>query len=185
MDSDEKELIANLKSDGIREKAFQVLVKTYQVRLYWHIRKIVISHEDADDILQNVYVKVWKNVDSFREDSYLFTWLFRIATNESLSFLQKQRRHSLVPMNEISDYLAETLESDVYFDGDEIQKKLQLAIIQLPEKQRIVFNMKYFDEMKYEEMSQILKTSVGALKASFHFAVKKIEEFLKEERKTV
>jgi RNA polymerase sigma-70 factor (ECF subfamily) len=126
-------------------------------------------------------LKVWKNVDGFREDSSLFTWLFRIATNESLSHLQKKRRHSVVSMNEISDYLAESLESDVYFDGDEIQKKLQMAIVHLPDKQRIVFNMKYFDEMKYEEMSEILKTSVGALKASFHFAVKKIEEFLDED----
>ena len=183
MDLNETELIANLKSDGNREMAFQQLVKTYQERLYWHIRKIVMNHDDADDILQNVYIKVWKNVDSFREDSSLFTWLFRIATNESLSHLQKQRRHSVVSMSEISDYLTDSLESDVYFDGDEIQKKLQLAIIQLPEKQRIVFNMKYFDEIKYEEMSEILQTSVGALKASFHFAVKKIEDFLKEERK--
>jgi RNA polymerase sigma-70 factor (ECF subfamily) len=183
MDLNEKELIANLKSDGNREKAFQILVKTYQERLYWHIRKIVLNHDDTDDILQNVYIKVWKNVDGFREDSSLFTWLFRIATNESLSHLQKQRRHSVVPMNEVSDHLVESLESDVYFDGDEIQKKLQLAIIQLPEKQRLVFNMKYFDEMKYEEMSEILTTSVGALKASFHFAVKKIEDFLKEDRK--
>lgn len=183
MDSSEKELIANLKSAKYREKAFQLLVKTYQERLYWHIRKIVMNHDDTDDILQNVYIKVWKNVDGFREDSTLFTWLFRIATNESLSFLQKQRRHAVLSMNEVSDYLTDSLESDVYFDGDEIQKKLQLAIIQLPEKQRIVFNMKYFDEIKYEEMSEILKTSVGALKASFHFAVKKIEEYLDEDHK--
>ncbi len=183
MDLNEKELIANLKSDGNREKAFQQLVKTYQERLYWHIRKIVMNHDDADDILQNVYLKVWKNVDGFREDSSLFTWLFRIATNESLSHLQKQRRHSEVSMNDISDYLTDSLESDVYFDGDEIQKKLQQAIVLLPEKQRIVFNMKYFDEIKYEEMSDILQTSVGALKASFHFAVKKIEEYLNKDSK--
>ena len=183
MDLNEKELIANLKSSGKKEIAFKVLVNTYQERLYWHIRKIVMNHDDTDDILQNVYIKVWKNVEGFREDSTLFTWLFRIATNESLSFLQKQRRHSVFSMNEISDYLADSLESDVYFDGDEIQKKLQLAITKLPEKQRIVFNMKYFDEMKYEQMSEILQTSVGALKASFHFAVKKIEEFLDEDHK--
>jgi RNA polymerase sigma-70 factor, ECF subfamily len=183
MDLNEQELIANLKSDKQKEKAFKVLVKTYQERLYWHIRKIVMSHDDTDDIMQNVYLKVWKNIDGFREDSSLFTWLFRIATNESLSHLQRQRRHSVVSINEIGDYLAESLESDVYFEGDEIQKKLQLAIIQLPEKQRLVFNMKYYDEMKYEEMSDILKTSVGALKASFHFAVKKIEKFIEEERK--
>jgi RNA polymerase sigma-70 factor, ECF subfamily len=181
MDLNEKELIANLKSDSNRDKAFQLLVKTYQERLYWHIRKIVLNHDDADDILQNVFIKVWNNVDGFREDSSIFTWLFRIATNESLSHLQKRRRYSVVPMNETNNILAESLESDVYFDGDVIAKKLQMAIIQLPEKQRVVFNMKYFDEIKYEQMSQILKTSVGALKASYHFAVKKIEEYLKED----
>ena len=125
--------------------------------MYWHIRKIVMNHDDADDILQNVYLKVWKNIDSFREDSSLFTWLFRIATNESLSHLQKQKRHSLVSMNEISDYLADSLESDVYFDGDEIQKKLQLAIVHLPEKQRLVFNMKYFDEMNMKRCRKYLR----------------------------
>ena len=183
MDLNEKELIANLKSEASREQAFQLLVKTYQQRLYWHIRKIVMNHDDTDDILQNVFIKVWKNIESFREDSSLFTWLFRIATNESLSHLQKQKRHSLVSINEVGEYLTESLESDVYFEGDEIQRKFQLAILQLPNKQRIVFNMKYFDEMKYEEISLILKTSVGALKASYHFAVKKIEEFLKEDPK--
>jgi RNA polymerase sigma-70 factor (ECF subfamily) len=183
MDLNEQELIDDLRSEVKREMAFQTLVKTYQQRLYWHIRKIVMNHDDTDDILQNVFIKVWNNVDAFRGDSSLFTWLFRIATNESLSHLQKQRRRSVVSMNEIGDYLSDSLESDVYFDGDDIQKKLQLAILQLPEKQRIVFNMKYFDELKYEEMSEILQTSVGALKASFHFAVKKIEGFLKEERK--
>lgn len=180
MDLDEKALIAELKSARKKETAFRVLVKTYQERLYWHIRKIVMDHDDADDILQDVYVKVWKNIEGFREDSSLFTWLFRIATNESLSFLQKKRRRSIVSIHDSGDYLAGTLETDIYFNGDEIQKKLQLAIIKLPEKQRIVFNMKYFDEMKYEQMSEILQTSVGALKASFHFAVKKIETFLKE-----
>ena len=183
MDLNEKELIASLKSEASREQAFQLLVKTYQQRLYWHIRKIVMNHDDTDDILQNVFIKVWKNIRGFREDSSLFTWLFRIATNESLSHLQKQRRHSVVSIHEMSDYLADSLESDAYFEGDEIQKKFQLAILQLPNKQRIVFNMKYFDEMKYEEISEVLKTSVGALKASYHFAVKKIEEFLKEDRK--
>ena len=136
-----------------------------------------MNHDDADDIMQNVYIKVWKNVGAFREDSSLYTWLFRIATNESLSFLQKHRRQSVFSTSEISEHLAESLESDQYFDGDDIQKKLQMAVIQLPEKQRLVFNMKYFDEMKYEEMSEILQTSVGALKASFHHAVKKIEDF--------
>ena len=182
MELNEKELIADLKSDRGRDQAFELLVKTYQQRLYWHIRKIVMNHDDTDDILQNVFIKVWKNIDGFREDSSLFTWLFRIATNESLSHLQKQRRHLVVSMSEVNDYLTESLESDVYFEGDEIQRKFQLAILQLPNKQRIIFNMKYFDEMKYEEISEVLKTSVGALKASYHFAVKKIEEFLKEDQ---
>ncbi len=181
MEFNEQGLIVKLKSIEDKEPAFQILVKTYQQRLYWHIRKIVMNHDDTDDILQNVFIKVWNNIDSFREDSSLFTWLFRIATNESLSHLQKQRRHSAVSINDISDYLSESLETDIYFDGDEIQKKLQLAILQLPNKQRIVFNMKYFDDMKYEEISEMLHTSIGALKASYHFAVKKIEEFLKED----
>src|SRR5665647_3967029 len=120
MDSNEKELIANLKSDGNREKAFQILVKTYQVRLYWHIRKIVMNHDDADDILQNVYVKVWKNVDSFREDSSLFTWLLRIATNESLSFLQQKKRRNIFSIDGVSDYLVETFESGAHFEGEEL-----------------------------------------------------------------
>jgi RNA polymerase sigma-70 factor (ECF subfamily) len=174
----EKELIADLRTDGKREMAFHILVQTYRERLYWHIRKIVMNHDDADDIMQNVFIKVWRNIDGFREDSSLFTWLFRIATNESLSFLQKERRHSVFSSDEISEYLVESLEADEYFDGDEIQKKLQIAVALLPDKQRLVFNMKYFDEIKYEQMSEILETSVGALKASYHHAVKKIEDYL-------
>lgn len=180
MHVDETDLIAQLKGEKSREQAFKVLVNNYQQRLYWHIRKIVINHDDADDILQNVYLKVWNNVANFREDSSLFTWLFRIATNESLSHLQKQKRYSISSINDTSNYLVENLETDVYFEGDKLEKKLQEALAQLPNKQRIVFNMKYFDEMKYEEMSKILNTSVGALKASYHFAVKKIEDYLKE-----
>jgi RNA polymerase sigma-70 factor (ECF subfamily) len=171
----DKELITDLKSEETREKAFQLLVKTYQERLYWHIRKIVVSHDDADDLLQNVFIKVWKNIATFREDSSLFTWLFRIATNESLSFLQQKKRRTIISMDGTSDYLIESFESDAHFEGDELQKKLQLAVLKLPDKQRIVFNMKYYDEMKYEEMAEILNTSVGALKASYHHAVKKIE----------
>ena len=179
----DKDLISALKTEGQKEIAFRLLVKTYQQRLYWHIRKIVISHDDADDLMQNVFIKVWKNIDNFREDSSLFTWLFRIATNESLSFLQQKKRRNILSIDGVSDYLVETFETDAHFEGDDLQKRLQLAVLQLPEKQRLVFNMKYYDEMKYEEMSEILKTSVGALKASFHFAVKKIEEYLKEDRK--
>jgi RNA polymerase sigma factor (sigma-70 family) len=179
METDDRELINELKEEKTRERAFQRLVHLYQERLYWHIRKMLMNHDDTDDVLQNTFIKVWKNIESFREESSLFTWLYRIATNESITFLNSRKRRSLLPMNEVSEYLMENLTSDPYFDGDQLQMKLQKAILQLPEKQRIVFNMKYFDEMKYEEMSQILNTSVGALKASFHHAAKKVEEYIK------
>jgi RNA polymerase sigma factor (sigma-70 family) len=177
----DKDLISSLKTEGQKEIAFRLLVKTYQQRLYWHIRKIVISHDDADDLLQNVFIKVWKNIDNFREDSTLFTWLFRIATNESLSFLQQKKRRNILSIDGVSDYLVETFETDAHFEGDELQARLQLAVLQLPEKQRLVFNMKYYDELKYEEIAEILKTSVGALKASYHHAVKKIEAHFEDE----
>lgn len=179
MDKDQHRLIAELKDENKRDLAFHELVATYQERLYWHIRKMVLNHEDADDILQNTFVKVWKSIGNFREESSLFTWLYRIATNESLTFISSNKRKSFVPMNETSEFLLNNLMTDPYFEGDEIQKKLQEAILQLPEKQRIVFNMKYFDDLKYDDMSEILDTSVGALKASYHHAAKKIEEYLK------
>jgi RNA polymerase sigma-70 factor, ECF subfamily len=179
MENDDLDIITDLKHENKKNLAFHILVKKYQERLYWHIRKIVVNHDDADDVLQNTFIKVWRNIDSFREESSLYTWLYRIATNESISFINANKRRSYIPMNETSDYLVKNMVSDPYFEGDEIQKKLQEAILKLPEKQRIVFNMKYFDEMKYEEMSQILDTSVGALKASYFHAVRKIEEFLK------
>jgi RNA polymerase sigma-70 factor (ECF subfamily) len=181
MDLKEKELIADLKTEGKKDMAFHILVKTYQEKLYWHIRRIVVSHDDADDILQNVFIKVWKNVDSFREDSSLYTWLYRIATNESLSFLHKSRRQSVFSLDDQTNHITEEPLTDKYFDGDELQTKLQAAVLKLPDKQKIVFNMKYFEEMKYEEMAEILKTSVGALKASYHHAVRKIEEFFGDE----
>ena len=177
----DRDLILDLKTEGKKELAFRLLVKNYQQRLYWHIRKIVVSHDDADDLMQNVFIKVWKNIDSFREDSSLFTWLFRIATNESLSFLQQKKRRNIFSFDGVSDYLVETYESDAHFEGEELQKRLQLAVLKLPEKQRLVFNMKYYDEMKYEEIAEILKTSVGALKASYHHAVKKIEAHFADE----
>jgi RNA polymerase sigma-70 factor (ECF subfamily) len=179
MDKSDLDLITNLKNEKTRDLAFNSLVKKYQERLYWHIRKIVLDHDDADDILQNTFVKVWRSVDKFREESSLYTWLYRIATNESLTFINSNKRRSMVPMNETSEFLMNNLESDEYFEGDEIQLRLQEAILKLPEKQRIVFNLKYFEEMKYEDMSQVLDTSVGALKASFHHAAKKVEEYLK------
>lgn len=179
MDNSDLDLIAGLKNEKTRDIAFNSLVKKYQERLFWHIRKIVMDHDDADDVMQNTFIKVWRSVDKFREESSLYTWLYRIATNESLTFINSNKRRSLIPMNDTSEFLMNNLASDAYYEGDEIQKRLQEAILKLPEKQRIVFNLKYFEEMKYEAMSQVLDTSVGALKASYHHAAKKVEEYLK------
>jgi RNA polymerase sigma-70 factor (ECF subfamily) len=179
MDNDDRKLVAELKQENKKDLAFYTLVNKYKERLYWHIRKIVLNHEDTDDILQNTFIKVWRSIENFREESSLYTWLYRIATNESLTFINSNKRKSFIPMNETSEFLMNNLMSDSYFDGDEIQLKLQEAILKLPEKQRLVFNMKYFEEMKYDDMSEILNTSVGALKASFHHATKKIEKHLK------
>lgn len=179
MEETDRDLVTRLKDESTRDVAFRQLVTIYQERLYWHIRKIVINHDDTDDVLQNTFVKVWRNLERFREESALYTWLYRIATNEAITFLNSKKRRNLMPLNEVSDHLMENLSSDPFFNGDDLQMKLQKAILQLPEKQRIVFNMKYFDDIKYEEMSKILDTSVGALKASFHHAVKKVEEYIK------
>lgn len=176
----DQELLENLRVGKSRDAAFQELVLKYQERLYWHVRKIVLNHDDADDVLQNTFMKAWKNLENFREESSLFTWLYRIATNESLTFISSQKRRSTVQMNEVSDYLKNRLMADDYYDGSEIQKKLQEAVVTLPEKQRIVFNMRYFEEMPYQKMSEILETSVGALKASYHHATKKVEDYLSQ-----
>lgn len=174
----DQEIIEQFRNEQTRNYAFNLLVREYQKRLYWHIRKIIIDHDDTDDVLQNVFIKVWKNLSNFKEESQLFTWMYRIATNESINFLNQKKKRAGIPLDDVSAFLANNLESDSYYKGDEIQTKLQKAILTLPDKQRIVFNMKYFDEMKYEEMSKILETSVGALKASYHHAVKKIEAHL-------
>ncbi|HEX8515826.1 MAG TPA: RNA polymerase sigma factor [Bacteroidia bacterium] len=179
MSSTDKELLEQFRNPDTRNYAFNLLVREYQKKLYWHIRKILIDHDDTDDVLQNVFIKVWKHLDGFKEESRLYTWLYRIATNESITFLNQKKKRAGIPFDDVSNFLAANLESDHYFKGDEIQAKLQKAILTLPDKQRIVFNMKYFDEIKYEEMSKILDTSVGALKASYHHAVKKVEEYLK------
>jgi len=176
----DKELILQFSVKGEKEAAFTRIMERYQEKLYWHVRRIVISHDDADDVIQNTFLKVWKNLDRFRQDAELFTWLFRIATNEALTLLKKQKRNRMLPWSDYENYLEENLESDEYFSGDTIARKLQKALIRLPEKQRLVFNMKYFEEMKYEEMAAILGTSVGALKASYHHAVKKMEKYLLE-----
>lgn len=172
------ELLAIIKDPERRDYGFNLLVRQYQKRVYWHIRRIVIDHDDANDVVQNVFIKIWKSIDAFRGDSQLFTWMYRIATNESLTFLKQKKTSFFVPFGDAENELSNNLSDDNFFKGDEIQRKLQKAILTLPEKQRLVFNMKYFEEMKYEEMSQVLGTSVGALKASFHLAVKKIEKYL-------
>lgn len=170
--------IEQLKNIETQEKAFRELLTLYKERLYWHIRKIVISHDDADDVLQNTFVKVFKNIHTFRGESKLFSWMYRIATNESISHLHKIARLNKIDNDTLQKQMVENLYADTYFDGDEIQLKLQGALATLPQKQRLVFNMRYFDNMKYDDMSEILETSVGALKASYHHAKKKIEKHL-------
>lgn len=159
-------------------KGFSLLVGTYSQKLYWHIRRIVILHEDANDALQNTFINVWKNINGFRNDSSLYTWLYAIATNEALAVLNKRRKNSTVALDDIAGFFENSTEGSTWFDGDEAEKKLQNAILRLPEKQRIVFNLRYYDEMSYEEMSKVLDTSEGALKASYHHAAKKIENML-------
>ena len=176
-DYKDDELIELFRAKG-KDVAFPFIVKKYKENLYWHIRKMTIDHDDTDDVLQNTFIKAWKGLDNFKAESKLYTWLYRIATNETISFLNKRRKNAVLPID-LKNELINRLESDVYFCGDEMQVKLQKAILQLPDKQRIVFNMKYFDEMKYAKMAEILETSEGALKASYHHAVKKIEEYLK------
>ncbi|MCR9262697.1 MAG: RNA polymerase sigma factor [Flavobacteriaceae bacterium] len=176
----EEALIKELKQKESQAKAFEVLVNTYKERLYWHIRRIVLDHDDADDVLQNTFIKVYRNIDGFKGESKLYSWLYRIATNESLTFLKQKSKKAGISDEELKNRMVENLQSDVYFEGDEIQLKLQRALATLPDKQKLVFTMKYFQEMKYGDISEALETSVGALKASYHLAVKKIESYLKE-----
>ena len=176
---DEKLLVTQLKKTETQEQAFRKLMSLYKKRLYWHIRKIVLSHDDADDVLQNTFIKVFKNIHSFKEDSKLYSWMYRIATNEAITFINKKATIQKVDLSELQYKMVDDLQNDMYYSGDEIQQLLQKAIITLPQKQQLVFNMKYFDEMKYTDVSEILDTSVGALKASYFHAVKKIEKFLK------
>lgn len=159
-------------------KGFRIVVERYSSKLYWHIRRLVILHEDADDALQNTFINAWKNIDNFRNESSMYTWLYAIATNESLAIIKKRTKNAAVSLDDLGSYFANSSEGSIWFDGDEAQIKLQNAILQLPEKQRIVFNLKYFDEMTYKDMSRVLETSVGALKASYHHAVKKIENII-------
>jgi RNA polymerase sigma-70 factor (ECF subfamily) len=172
------ELLIQFRDPDTKEKAFTTLIKKYQEKLYWHIRRIVVDHEDANDVLQNVFIRVWNGLGNFREDSQLYTWLYRIATNECLSFLEQQKRKQVVPLGDVETGLSNKIVADKQFDANKLEWKLQLAIQQLPEKQRIVFSLRYYDEMPYHQMSQVLETSEGALKASYHHAVKKIEEYI-------
>lgn len=175
---DETQLLEQLKSKSKKEQAFKTLLDLYKERLYWHIRNIVKSHEDADDVLQNSFIKIFKNINKFKGDSKLFSWMYRIATNESITHINKKAKRLQVSNEEVQQLVINNLKSDVYFEGDDIQIKLQKAINTLPEKQQLVFTMKYFQDLKYKDISEILKTSEGALKASYHIATKKIETYL-------
>ncbi len=179
--TDDRDLVAQFRNEHTKNSAFSMILQRYQKKVYWHVRRIVINHDDADDVVQNTFIKVWENLEKFREDSKLYTWLFRVATNEALLFLNKKKAKFNTPIDEMDYSLLDSLQSGSYFNGNAAELKLQTAILTLPEKQRLVFNMKYYDALKYEEMEEILGTSVGALKASYHHAVKKIEEFLKKD----
>ena len=181
--TDETVLIEQLINVQTKEKAFKELISLYKERLYWHVRKIVISHDDADDVLQNTFIKIYKNIGKFKQESKLFSWMYRIATNEAITFINKRNKERKVEISEVQEHLVSTLESDIYFSGEEIQEILQKAIASLPQKQQLVFNMKYFDNIKYTQISEILGTSVGALKASYFHAVKKIESYIKKQNK--
>lgn len=176
---DEKEFINELLDPKTQNVAFQKLLRNYQKPLYNLIRTIVLNHDDTDDVLQNTFVKIFQNLKNFKGDSKLFSWMYRIATNEAITFINNKAKRNGTTSKAMQTKIVENLQSDVYFDGNEIQIKLQKAIVLLPEKQQLVFKMKYFEELKYEQISEVLGTSVGALKASYHHAVKKIEEFLK------
>jgi RNA polymerase sigma-70 factor (ECF subfamily) len=177
----EDELVELLRDPSTLRDAFAQVVSLYGEKLYWQIRKMVLNHDDANDLLQNTFLKAWLNIDYFRGDARLSTWLYKIAVNECITFLNRQRNLNNVSVDDTDVFLLERLKGDEYFDGNAAQMKLQKAILLLPEKQRLVFNMKYFDDMKYDDMSEILGTSVGALKASYHHAVKKVEEFLSKD----
>jgi len=177
----EDEIVEQLRNPDTRRKAFTKIVEVYSEKIYWLIRKMVLSHEDANDILQNTFLKAWINLDNFRGEAKFFTWIYKIAVNENITFLNRQRAMNNISLDDADVFMLERLTGDEYFDGDALQLKLEEAILSLPEKQRIVFLMKYKEEMKYDDMSEILGTSVGALKASYHHAVKKIETFLTQD----
>ena len=181
MPTEDSEILAKFREESSKQLAFNLLVRKYQKRVYWLARKMVIDHDDANDITQEVFVSVWIHLEDFRSESGLFTWIYRIATNACLGFLKKKKRRFFLPIGDVEGELSKKISSGSHFTGDEIQQKLQLSILKLPQKQRLVFNMKYFEEITYEEMSTILGTSVGALKSSYHHAVQKIQADLGQE----
>ena len=178
---DDKELLNAFREESTREAAFTKIVRKYQEKLYWHVRRMVVNHDDANDVLQNVFIKVWNYLDNFREEANLYTWLYRFATNETLTFLDKEKRKASLSLSDHESGLANKLHAEKGFDANKLEWKLQQAIALLPDKQRTVFLLRYYDEMPYEEMSRVLETSTGALKASYHHAVKKVEEYLKRD----
>lgn len=174
-------IIEKISNEATRHYGFNLLVKAYQERVYWHVRKMIVDHDESNDLTQDIFIKVWSNLEKFRGDSKLFTWVYRIATNECLNFLQKKKRRYFLSLNDVAEELESKIDSGSDISGDEIQIKLQKALLKLPDKQRAVFNMRYFDEMKFTEISEVTGTSEGALKANYHHAVKKIERFLSED----
>ncbi|HEY0066736.1 MAG TPA: sigma-70 family RNA polymerase sigma factor [Flavisolibacter sp.] len=178
-DRSDEELLMQFREPATKEAAFTSIIKKYQERLYWHIRRMVVDHDDANDVLQNVFIRVWNGLENFRQDAQLYTWLYRIATNECLTFLEGQKKRAAVSLSDVESGLSNKIKADKDFDANRLEWKLQLAIQQLPDKQKLVFGLRYYDEMPYEQMSQVLGTSEGALKASYHHAVKKIEDYIK------
>lgn len=174
----DSELLTLFRDPATKENAYTSIIRKYQEKLYWHVRRMVVEHEDANDVLQNVFIRVWNGLENFREDSQLYTWLYRIATNECLTFLEQQKKRTAVSLSDMEGSLENKVKADKHFDPNKLEWKLQVAIQQLPEKQRVVFSLRYYDEMPYEEMSRVLDTSEGALKASYHHAVKKIEDYI-------
>ena len=175
---EDHDILLKFQDPASRHLAFNQLVRKYQQRVYWHVRKMVVDHADADDLTQDVFVKVWQHLADFRQDAQLFTWIYRIATNECLSFLGSRRRRFLLPLTDVGAELAEKMEADPALAGDDIELTLQKAILTLPDKQRLVFHLRYYDEMPYEQMAEVTGTSVGALKASYHHAVRKVEAYV-------
>jgi RNA polymerase sigma-70 factor (ECF subfamily) len=177
--TDDIELLMRFRNPDTKESAYTSIIKKYQERLYWHIRRMIVDHDDTNDVLQNVFIRVWRGLENFKEESQLYTWLYRIATNEALTFIESAKKRSAVSLSDVESGLENKIKASQHFDANKLEWKLQLAIQQLPEKQRVVFSLRYYDEMPYEEMSKVLETSEGALKASYHHAVKKIEDYIK------